>query len=92
MYKGLKQSFVAKKANIKENTFSKIESGYQKPSLIQLEKIANALEVPISVFFQKTEPVLLNIEESNTSMSILSKMTLLSEKLSKLLEKNNESV
>lgn len=45
--KGLTQSQLAKKAGISEISVRKYESGKRKPKLETMEKIANALDVPL---------------------------------------------
>ena len=52
----LSQLFLATKADIAQSHYSEIESGKSIPSIKMLLKIADALEVDISFFFDKKSP------------------------------------
>lgn len=55
--KHLSQTIIAKKANIANSTLCDIEKGRINPSIKTLEKIAEALEVPVGKFFLHTDSV-----------------------------------
>lgn len=51
--KGVSQTFVAKKLNISVSGYSMKESGKRPITTSELEEIANALEVPATIFFEQ---------------------------------------
>lgn len=52
--KKISQQALAKASGLSRNTLSLLERGYSSPTLATLQKIANALNVNISEFFQDT--------------------------------------
>ncbi|HSH72097.1 MAG TPA: helix-turn-helix transcriptional regulator [Methylophilaceae bacterium] len=50
---GLTQSLLAEKLGHSQSYVSKYESGEQRLDLIELEKVCNAVEVPLPVFIGK---------------------------------------
>lgn len=53
---GLKQKELSEKLGKKAQYINAIENGRKEPSLSLLKEIANALNVPISVFFWEDSP------------------------------------
>ena len=52
---GLKQKDLADKVGIQPHYLSLVEAGKREPSLAVLRKIANELDVPVSLLFWETE-------------------------------------
>lgn len=50
--KGIRQNEIAYRCNFDKSSFSNIEAGKRNITILSLYKIANALEVPLSVFFE----------------------------------------
>ncbi|EJO5347181.1 helix-turn-helix transcriptional regulator [Clostridium botulinum] len=55
-FKNLSTYDLAEKAGIPQSTISKLENGNRKIDTDILQKIANAMDVPIDIFFQKQSP------------------------------------
>jgi transcriptional regulator with XRE-family HTH domain len=56
---GIKQGTLAKKLDISANYLSLIENGKREPSISFLRRLANALGVPVGIFFfwQENDPM-----------------------------------
>lgn len=55
-FKNLSTYDLAKKVGIPQSTISKLENGNRKIDIDILQKISNAMNVPIAIFFQKQSP------------------------------------
>lgn len=55
--KKLSQSLVSERSGVITSTYSRVESCQVSPNLSTLEKLAEAMEVPMSEFFQETKKV-----------------------------------
>lgn len=55
LLKGLTQAQLAEKINVSVETISRMERGVAFPSLKTVEKIADALNVPVKAFFEFDE-------------------------------------
>ncbi|MDU6336047.1 MAG: helix-turn-helix transcriptional regulator [Clostridium sporogenes] len=55
-FKNLSTYDLAEKAGIPQSTISKLENGNRKIDTDILQKIADAMDVPIDIFFQKQSP------------------------------------
>lgn len=60
---GLSQREFAKKLNIPFSTLANYENNYREPNLETIERIATALEVPISAILSKDDMVGLKLEQ-----------------------------
>lgn len=70
--KKLSQSVISEKSGVITSTYSRVESSQVSPNLSTLEKLAEAMEVPMADFFEETrkvEATLLDKLEKIESMS-----------------------
>jgi transcriptional regulator with XRE-family HTH domain len=51
--RGIKQSFIAEKANIPSSAFSKMLAGEQTIDMVAYFRICKALDVPMEKFFEE---------------------------------------
>lgn len=65
--KGITQSFVATESGLTISNYNMKENGKRTISANELESIAKAIGVPISIFFDEKIHVKLNSEQSATS-------------------------
>ncbi len=76
--KGLHQSTVAEKSGVIASTYSRIESCQVSPNLSTLEKLADAMEVPLERFFK---------QDTNAKKSLIEKLEMIES-----MEEYNRSV
>lgn len=79
--KGLSSSELEQLSGVSQSSISKIENNLQSPSIENLNKICDALEIPISMLFKDLPPDMLNLIETAKHLSPIQR-----QKITELIE------
>jgi transcriptional regulator with XRE-family HTH domain len=86
--KGISSSELEKICGVSQATISKIENNIQSPSIETLNKICDALEIPVSFLFKDFSPDLINLIETAKQLSP-NQQKKITEMIESFLEKSN---
>ncbi|MGF6949101.1 transcriptional regulator with XRE-family HTH domain [Neobacillus sp. B4I6] len=86
--KGISSSELEKICGVSQATISKIENNIQSPSIETLNKICDALEIPVSLLFKDFAPDMINLIETAKQLSPNQRQKI-TEMIGSFLEKSN---